>query len=101
MIKERDGWACQLSVLGIEHGCTGTDEDLTIHHIDPKANGGSEHPYNLITICSIGQNWLHGGRANSQRVLSFMSKFQQIAKTNTEAAINSGNDIGNYLKWFM
>jgi len=45
MINLRDGWACQAAC-----GCTA---ELSMHHIVPRAEGGSDDPANLITLCSM------------------------------------------------
>lgn len=41
-ILRRDSFKCQMC---------GNGESLSIHHIIPRAEGGSDHPRNLITLC--------------------------------------------------
>jgi hypothetical protein len=41
----RDGYVCQ------NCGEQKTDSNLEVHHIQPKANDGPDHPTNLITLC--------------------------------------------------
>jgi len=41
-ILRRDSFKCQMC---------GNGENLSIHHIIPRAEGGSDHPRNLITLC--------------------------------------------------
>ena len=37
---------------------------LDVHHIDPRAEGGTHHPDNLITICSAHHRAVHRGEAH-------------------------------------
>jgi len=37
----------------------GSDENLCVHHITPKALGGDNHEYNLITLCKLCHIFLH------------------------------------------
>lgn len=41
-VYRRDGWRCAL--------CDSTD-GLQIHHCEPRGEGGSDMPENLITLC--------------------------------------------------
>lgn len=41
-VKSRDGYTCQVC---------GSHERLEVHHIIPRAGGGSDRPANLITLC--------------------------------------------------
>ncbi|MBU1701161.1 MAG: HNH endonuclease, partial [Candidatus Eisenbacteria bacterium] len=45
-ILERDGWQCAAP------GCS-SRRSLEVHHIIPRARGGSDEPDNLITLCSV------------------------------------------------
>ena len=44
-VRYRDGYACT------ECGATGKDVKLEVHHIIHRADGGSDKPDNLITLC--------------------------------------------------
>ena len=50
-IYRRDGWRCAL--------CDST-KYLQIHHIIKRSCGGSNHPHNLITLCSDCHALAHG-----------------------------------------
>jgi hypothetical protein len=55
-ILERDGWQCAVP------GCS-SRRGLEIHHIRPRARGGSNDPSNLITVCSSHHRGIiHEGR---------------------------------------
>ena len=41
-VKSRDGYTCQVC---------GSHEKLEVHHLIPRAEGGSDRPANLITLC--------------------------------------------------
>jgi hypothetical protein len=44
-VLTRDSRACAIRSCGAE-------EDLTVHHILPRAWGGTHHPGNLVTLCT-------------------------------------------------
>jgi len=46
----RDDWRCQ--------DC-GIRKRLTIHHIVPRTQGGSDHPDNLVTLCRTCHDAIH------------------------------------------
>ena len=50
-IYKRDGYRCSL--------CDST-KYLQIHHCIPRGQGGSDHPHNLITLCSDCHAMAHG-----------------------------------------
>lgn len=50
-VYRRDGWRCAL--------CDST-KYLQIHHIIKRSQGGSNHPHNLITLCSDCHALAHG-----------------------------------------
>ena len=54
-VHHRDGGRCQ--VPGCRHAVF-----IDIHHIDPKANGGSHDPENLMTLCSAHHRAVHRGQ---------------------------------------
>ena len=54
-VYERDGWRCAL--------CDSTD-GIQIHHVEPRSQGGSDFPENLITLC-----WRCHAEAHGVRVL--------------------------------
>lgn len=45
-IFDRDGFTCQYC------GCRPPDVILEVDHVDPRANGGSNDPTNLVTSCA-------------------------------------------------
>lgn len=51
MVYLRDGWRCAL--------CD-SDKYLQVHHIIKRSQGGSNHPHNLITLCSDCHALAHG-----------------------------------------
>lgn len=50
-IYARDGYRCAL--------CDST-KYIQIHHLIPRSKGGSNHPHNLITLCSYCHSHVHG-----------------------------------------
>lgn len=50
-IYRRDGFACAL--------CDST-KYMSIHHFIPRCRGGSNHPHNLITLCTYCHSHVHG-----------------------------------------
>ena len=46
-IQKRDKYACQ--------GCNkdGKEDGLDVHHIIPRMSGGSDHPHNLKSLCTV------------------------------------------------
>lgn len=50
-IYRRDHWRC---------GVCDSDRNLQIHHCIPRGQGGSNHPHNLITLCSDCHALAHG-----------------------------------------
>lgn len=52
-IYRRDGYACALC---------GRDDGLQIHHIVLRGRGGSDEPWNLITLCPMCHQLAHGER---------------------------------------
>jgi 5-methylcytosine-specific restriction endonuclease McrA len=57
-VRKRDGNACV--VCGTEHG-------LSVHHIVPARQGGSDELDNLVTLCrfhhGLAETWARGRRA--------------------------------------
>jgi len=51
LIYCRDGYRCAL--------CDST-QYLQVHHLIPRGHGGSDHPYNLICLCSTCHAQAHG-----------------------------------------
>ncbi|MCK4304678.1 MAG: HNH endonuclease, partial [Candidatus Eisenbacteria sp.] len=64
-VMERDGYRCQAP------GCTNT-HFLEVHHRLPRANGGSNHPENLVTLCSRCHKLWHA-RGWGEEGLSFQA----------------------------
>jgi 5-methylcytosine-specific restriction endonuclease McrA len=63
VVLERDDHTCQLRMDG--HHCTGT---LHVHHIRLRAQGGSNHPDNLVTLCGgpgSAHDWVHANPAEA------------------------------------
>lgn len=52
-IYRRDRYACAL--------CD-DNRGLQIHHVEPRSQGGSNHPHNLITLCWRCHAVIHGTR---------------------------------------
>lgn len=50
-VYRRDGFACVLC---------GSGSHLQIHHYEPRGEGGSDFPENLVTLCSICHAQIHG-----------------------------------------
>jgi len=50
-VLNRDAYTCQMC------GCK---EQLEVHHIMHRQHGGSDHPYNLITLCTSCHDRVHG-----------------------------------------
>jgi len=42
-VLDRDGFECMYC---------GNDDDLHVHHLKPRKEGGTDEPRNLITLCS-------------------------------------------------
>lgn len=42
-VLERDGWRCQYC---------GTTQNLEVHHLVPRSQGGDDDAQNLITLCA-------------------------------------------------
>jgi len=49
-VLDRDRCKCQMC---------GNTEDLEVHHIKNRQHGGSDHPYNLITLCTHCHDRVH------------------------------------------
>ncbi len=58
-VLARDGHRCQVS------GCTNT-RFLEVHHLVPRARGGTNRPDNLITLCSACHRHLHDKAPGAQ-----------------------------------
>jgi len=54
-VLERDQHRCQIP------GCRHT-LDIDIHHIVPRAEGGTHHPDHLVTLCGAHHRSVHAGR---------------------------------------
>jgi len=54
-VLERDQYRCRIP------GCRHT-LDLEVHHIIPRADGGTHHPDDLITNCGAHHRAIHAGR---------------------------------------
>lgn len=50
-IYRRDGWRCALCDNG---------SGIQIHHVIHRGQGGTNHPHNLITLCSTCHGQAHG-----------------------------------------
>ena len=56
-IMERDGQVC--TMCGAKGHCF---DELEVHHIIPRVDGGSDHPLNLTTLCKrCHHGRVHGG----------------------------------------
>lgn len=60
-VLERDNYKCI--------DC-GRDEDLHVHHIIHKSDGGTNDPNNLVTLCK----WCHAERHKGEAVYNIMAK---------------------------
>jgi 5-methylcytosine-specific restriction endonuclease McrA len=49
-IFKRDGYKCRVC---------GDGEGLTVHHITPRSEGGTDDPENLITLCDECHSRIH------------------------------------------
>lgn len=63
----RDGKRCRLC---------GFDLALNVHHIVPKAKGGSHDPSNLITLCPNHHALVHAGKVSTQQLLDVLATEQ-------------------------
>ena len=61
-VFERDGWRC---VLENRHGCRGP---LDPHHIVRRSQGGTDSPFNLVTLCRAHHDWVHGNPAEARQL---------------------------------
>ena len=50
-ILHRDGYICQECGRFLSDSPTGEENTATVHHIKPRAEGGSDSPDNLISLC--------------------------------------------------
>ncbi len=57
-VLDRDGNRCQLC------GSDGSSAELHVHHIMPRHCGGSDHPVNLVTLCTPCHKMVHRNRRN-------------------------------------
>ncbi len=68
-IKERDSNRCRFC---------GHDTDIEVHHITPKSLGGTNHEFNLITLCKNCHMFIHcnpmGRMCKSELIKSSMVK---------------------------
>lgn len=81
VIREiRDNEMC---LAPFPHECRGF---LTVHHINPRGNGGSENPTNKITVCQEAQAMLHKGFVSGD----YLEEMRQIAIIQTEVAKQNG-----------
>jgi len=84
-IKKRDGYKCRLC---------GYDEDignLQIHHLTPVINGGTQHAWNLITVCYSCHVFLH---CNPNFVMKQKLNHSQRTKDGLNYAIQNGRKPG-------
>lgn len=52
-VYRRDGWECALC---------GRRDGLQIHHVVPRGKGGVDEMWNLITLCPMCHQLIHGDR---------------------------------------
>lgn len=57
-VKERDKYTCQI--------CHKKVDNLEIHHIKPRSQGGSNRPGNLITLCKCCHQKVHKNNNNNE-----------------------------------
>lgn len=55
----RDGFTCQAHRVGLPACTCDTLTDLTIHHLVPRAQGGSDDLDNLLTLCRACHDLYH------------------------------------------
>lgn len=61
-VLRRDGWRCQLTVA---HDCRG---DLHVHHRRLRSQGGPDTMENLVSLCPVAHDWVHGHRAEAEEL---------------------------------
>lgn len=59
-VRERDGIRCRFC---------GKNSEIQIHHIQYRSQGGSDAPWNLISLCADHHLMVHGDKKRWQRVL--------------------------------
>lgn len=63
--KERDGWECQFCGMDNDTHKDEFDRALHAHHIVKDADGGEDHPRNLITVCRDCHSTLESTQADA------------------------------------
>lgn len=58
-ILDRDQYQCQRCGTHVGRRDDNSVEPAEIHHVVPKRAGGSNHRYNLVTLCSECHNQIH------------------------------------------
>ena len=67
--------------------CCGTRQRLSDHHLKPRAEGGTDHPDNRVTVCSDCHDEVEGPADGAwERVIQFKAKIKsgRVAKTRQE-----------------
>lgn len=59
---ERDGHQCQAAAHGLTSDCTLPWLGLEVHHRLPRGRGGSNHWWNLVTLCAGHHRWCESNR---------------------------------------
>ena len=58
----------------------GTNKDLQHHHITPKAEGGDDHQWNMLTLCYDHHNFIHNIRRTRKE--GHFNSLCEMTKTN-------------------
>ncbi len=69
-VLHRDGYKCQYKKAGTKHA-----DQLHVHHVVFRSQGGSDAPDNLATLCSSCHDALHAGK------IDLPSKKRRMSKT--------------------
>ncbi len=87
----RDGHTCQ--------SCNGKSKDkvLNVHHITPKANGGTNKPDNLITLCESCHKAYHNGNLELKIKKHKIFKAETVMSILRWKIVNKLREIGNII----
>lgn len=64
-VLDRDGHACRFCGIGDDEHRDEYGRGLTAHHVIPEADGGRDHPDNLITVCESCHRTLESTHAKA------------------------------------
>ena len=76
-VLNRDSYTCQY--------CKGESKDskLEVHHIIFRSNDGSDEESNLITLCKICHDKLHGGKINLKKIGKAKGQLKHATQMNS------------------